>query len=446
MAFALNGRWEEAESLLDVVEKAVGSELRSDEVLVFSYLVASQRQDRAWLDKIAAQAEVSAQHDLMTKVVLALLLSVKGDLRRACQLLSEAQESGERDSEVTLALTALFHQCRLQVFQGNLQQAHALCQQALERIHVLGNAVLPMATFAHSSLGRILIEWNELEKADEHLREAIRLGERSGLFTGVVSSATMMLAEVQQGMGDSSAANRIAEEAMHLAERYDPAPEVIWLKTYRARLWLTQGKIAAADVWMQDTARKELPLSLFYPVQIQDVTEARALLARRKTDEAIALLTGLTKAPQHLLTVEVLALLALARQANGDSVNALLTLEQALALGAAENRIRVFLDLGVGMAKLVARFCEAHPDNDFARKLLAAFPVQGSESLAVEALSEREIEVLRLIVAGQSNDEIAETLTLAVSTVKWYINVLYGKLHVKTRSQAIARAHELKLV
>jgi len=54
--------------------------------------------------------------------------------------------------------------------------------------------------------------------------------------------------------------------------------------------------------------------------------------------------------------------------------------------------------------------------------------------------------VLRLIVAGHSNEEIAQTLTIALSTVKWYINTLYGKLHVKTRSQAIARTHELKLL
>ena len=66
--------------------------------------------------------------------------------------------------------------------------------------------------------------------------------------------------------------------------------------------------------------------------------------------------------------------------------------------------------------------------------------------LLADPLSEREVEVLQLIVAGRSNKEIADELVLAVSTVKWYINALYGKLHVKSRSQAIARAHELDLL
>ena len=150
--------------------------------------------------------------------------------------------------------------------------------------------------------------------------------------------------------------------------------------------------------------------------------------------------------PHDLLTVEVAALLAMARQAHGDGVNALLALEQALTLAEAENRVRAFLDLGAPMAKLLARFCEAHPDHGYAQKLLSAFPAPTDSPSSIEVLSERELEVLRLIAAGHSNEEIAQALTIAISTVKWYVNTLYGKLHVKTRSQAIARAHSLKLL
>jgi LuxR family maltose regulon positive regulatory protein len=148
-----------------------------------------------------------------------------------------------------------------------------------------------------------------------------------------------------------------------------------------------------------------------------------------------------------LLTIDALTLLAVCRQTRGDSVNAMIALGQALAVAEPENRVHAFLDLGVPMAKLLARFCEDHPDHGFARKLLAAFPTQDNPRTAVElALSDRELEVLRLIAAGKSNEEIARTLTLALSTVKWYVNVLYSKLQVKTRSQAIARTHELKLL
>jgi LuxR family maltose regulon positive regulatory protein len=147
-----------------------------------------------------------------------------------------------------------------------------------------------------------------------------------------------------------------------------------------------------------------------------------------------------------LLNVEALGTLALARQAQGDSVHSMLTLEQALTLAEAENRVRAFLDLGYPLAKLLARFCETHPQHEYAHTLLAVFPTYSESAPPIEPLSEREVEVLRLIVAGYSNEEIANTLTLAMSTVKWYVNTLYSKLHVKTRSQAIARVHELKLL
>jgi LuxR family transcriptional regulator, maltose regulon positive regulatory protein len=444
LAFALNGRWDEAESLLDGIERGSHADVPPEELLLLSYLIGSARSDAARLEAVAAEAAANTQRDRVTRLVLALLTSLTGDLREACVLMTDAQEASEREGDYGLAMTALFHRCRLNVYAGDFQQANALCREALRRIEQIGSAALPMATFAHSALGRILIEWNELDEAERHLREAIRLAELSGFVTGTVSSGTVMLAEVMQARGDADGAARIADEALALAHRYDPPPEVLWLMTYRARLWLNQGNVAAAGDWMREMQTQALPASLFYPHRIRRVTQARVLLAQRKLEEAVSHFTALAAEPPDLLSVEALAGLALVRQAHGDSVHAGLTLEQALALGEPQNRVRVFLDYGAPMAKLLARFCEIHPDSEFARRLLALFDRE-PDSTQVEALGERELEVLRLIVAGKSNDEIAAALFLTVSTVKWYINVLYSKLRVKSRSQAIARAHELRL-
>jgi ATP/maltotriose-dependent transcriptional regulator MalT len=258
-----------------------------------------------------------------------------------------------------------------------------------------------------------------------HVSQALRLSELSGFVTGMLSSATIMLAELKQGQGDSEGATRAAERAIAYAERNDPPSEVLWLKIYQARLWLTQGNTSAASA-MYAAQNQALPLSMFYPTTIQKITQARLLLAQRKIDDSIAILTKLTTEPHNLFTVETLCLLALARQAQGDSVHALLTLEQALPLAEAENRVKVFFDLGIQMAKLLARFCEVHPEQRYAQKLLTSFPGSPNMAQTIEPLSDREFEILRLIV-------------------KWYVNALYSKLHVKTRSQAIARAHELKL-
>jgi LuxR family maltose regulon positive regulatory protein len=447
LAFALSGRWNEAETLLNKIQQQdIAS--RPDDVLLLAYLVASYRHDAARLARIAEEAELAlrTQPDPTTKLVLALITSLSGNLRDACQLLAEAQEGSERQGEISQAFTALFHQCRFRVFLGDLQAAHTLSRNALLRINGLGSPAQPMAIFAHVSLGRIFIEWNDLDNAAHHLAQAIRLAELTGFVTGILSSATMMQAEVKQAQGESEGAIQAAEAAIVYAERYDPPAEVAWLKTYQARIWLTQGNVAAAVDWMRSMQDQQYPPSMFYPHTIQEVTQARTLLAQRKTETAIAILTRLTAAPPDLLTVEALALLALARQSQGDSVHAILALEQALSLAQAENRIRTFFDLGSPMVKLLTRFCEAYPEHEYTHQLLNTLPTGPQTTPLIDPLSERELEVLRLIVAGHSNDEIAQILTLALSTVKWYINTLYSKLHVKTRSQAIARTHELKLL
>ena len=222
---------------------------------------------------------------------------------------------------------------------------------------------------------------------------------------------------------------------------------VLWLQINQVRLWLIQGNIKLAADWWRSIQLDALPDSIFYPANVFLVTHARLLLAQRQFDRAIALLTQYLTGTADLFTVEALAILALARQATGDSTNALLTLQQALSLAEVENRIRVFLDLGTPLAHLLLRFCEINPAHLYAKKLLTMVKVQPTQAQQVlsERLSDRELEVLQLIVAGYSNDEIAQKLIIAVSTVKWYVNTLFSKLQVKTRAQAIAQTRTLKL-
>ncbi len=442
LAFALNGRWDEAEAILKGMEQRPPLPA---EGLWVAYLVANYRHDHARLGQIEAEAHAMPPNRL-NMMVLGLVASTKGEFGAACKLMTEAQNTSTREGDPVLALTAWFHRCRLLVFLGHLREAYETSQEALQRFQQLGNAVLPLAAFAHVSLGRIFIEWNELDRAAHHLAEAIRVAETSGLMTGMLSSATMMVAEVRQARGDVMGAAQAADKALVLAERYDPPAEVGWLKVYQVRLWLNQGNSSAAADWLRQRGGQTNPESLFYPPNIISVTRARILLVQRHLDDAVTTLTRVLGAERDLLTVEAYCLLAIARHQQGDHVHAALALEQALRLAEGEKRIRAFLDLGAVIGALLTRYCEAHPADRFAHHLLSLFPNAGEAPSLAENLSERELEVLRLIAAGLSNDEIAAKLTIALSTVKWYINSLYGKLHVKTRAQAIARAHSLNLI
>jgi LuxR family maltose regulon positive regulatory protein len=160
--------------------------------------------------------------------------------------------------------------------------------------------------------------------------------------------------------------------------------------------------------------------------------------------------------------IEILMLQAVSLHASGEVNQAIERLERSLALAEPEGYIRLFVDEGVPMAHLLGQMrlqpgdqpgstryrehllAELHREEHASHAPVA---VSGSSmNLLVEPLSERELEVLRLIVAGCSNREIADRLVIAVSTVKWYVNAIYGKLQVESRTKAIARARELNIV
>jgi LuxR family maltose regulon positive regulatory protein len=155
--------------------------------------------------------------------------------------------------------------------------------------------------------------------------------------------------------------------------------------------------------------------------------------------------------------IEILALQALAHEAQGDIPSAITPLQRALVLAEPEGYVRIFVDEGQPMARLLYEALSLGIAPDYARRLLAAFPVADPEQAAplgtqalksdlIEPLSERELEVLQLIAEGLTNPEIASRLFLALNTVKGHSRNIYGKLNVHSRTQAISRAQALGLL
>ena len=154
--------------------------------------------------------------------------------------------------------------------------------------------------------------------------------------------------------------------------------------------------------------------------------------------------------------IEILVLQAIAYHAQGDLPAALLPLQHALALAEPEGYVRMFLDEGSSMMQLLREASAREIMPDYTHKLLAAFEAEKRKSEdkpdlspvqpLIEPLSQRELEVLQLIAQGLSNHEISERLFLALSTVKGHIRIIFGKLQVQRRTEAVARARELGLL
>ena len=149
--------------------------------------------------------------------------------------------------------------------------------------------------------------------------------------------------------------------------------------------------------------------------------------------------------------IRALALQALVLESRDERDLALSSLQKALSFGEPEGYVRSFVDEGEPMARLLRHALSRSIAPNYVARLLAAFaredgPIYPKAPSLAEPLSTRELDVLRLVVAGLSNPEIAEELVIAVSTVKSHINHIFGKLGVKSRTQAVAKARELQLL
>jgi LuxR family maltose regulon positive regulatory protein len=195
-----------------------------------------------------------------------------------------------------------------------------------------------------------------------------------------------------------------------------------------------------------------------YLHEMEYIVLARILVAQGRLDEATPLLQRLLEAAEargHTSRViEILMLQAIVFHVGGEPDQAMTSLERALNLAKPGGFIRIFVDEGPSMARLLYEALSRGIAPDYVRRLLAAFtidePVQAGpkksptdQSELVEPLSERELEILQRIAEGFTNREIADRLCLSLNTVKVHTRNIYGKLGVNNRTQAVARARAL---
>jgi LuxR family maltose regulon positive regulatory protein len=310
-------------------------------------------------------------------------------------------------------------------------------------------------------------EQNDLRAAAEDLLRSKELGEHTGLPQNRYRRRVAM-ARIEEAQGDLDG----ALDLLHQAERLymtDFSPNVRPIAAARIRIWLAQGRLGEALDWARERGLSAHD-DLSYLREFEHITLARVLLARYQSDradrsmpEAMGLLQRLLKAAQEggrtRSIIEILVLQALGHAAQGDIAAALAPLRQALKLAEPEGYVRTFVDEGPLMAQLLREASARGIMPGYTGKLLAAFeaaqPRSGGESPhpaaraaqpLIEPLSQRELEVLRLLKTELSGPEIARELVIALSTLRTHTKGIYSKLNVNSRRAAVKRATELELI
>ena len=397
---------------------------------------------------------------------LGMAATLQGDLSTAESAFEEVTALSEASGSPMMAVLAQSNLAGLQILQGRLRAASNSYRQALARATEHFGPGSPTTGKALLGLGLIAREWNDLDRAQMYYQEAIRKMEQAveiGLPVAYLSLA-MLAANRKDWPG--------AWAHLEQARRFSKQSTLTSLddrltEETEARLWIMQGETSLAADW----ARKK---GYYEPVFLEALTDqtrsqlllvnqgayltvARLFLADRAPVRALAILDPLCELfegkSQLRRVIEILALQALAAFMQGRKEHAFHLLDRSLGLAEADGYVRTYLDEGETMAQLLYEAAKAGIRPVYIGKLLGAFSLEaetsanaGSTGEKVEPLSEREIEVLRLVADGLSNQEIAAHLHISLSTVKSHASHIFGKLYVNSRTQAVAAARRMGII
>ncbi len=376
-----------------------------------------------------------------------------GDLEAAHRGYSVAVRGLERAGNISDVLGCSITLGDLRVTQGRLGDAEATYQAALDlaaRHEVAG----PLRGTADMVVGlsQIAFERGDLAAAAAHLERVDALGEGLGLpqlpYRWRVAQARLREAE-----GDLTGALALLEEAERVYVG-DFSPNVRPVAAQRARVLLALGRVDEALDWAH---RQHLAPDddLAYVREYEHVTLARILMHQAPGEAlrtAVRLLDRLQVAAEEGgrtgSLIEILVLQSLAHGEH-DVPEALSSLERAIRLAEPEDHVRVFVGEGARMALLLDVLERRDPSWPHPQRLRAAFaagPRDRPEQSLLDPLSERELDVLRLLATDLDGPDIARHLFISLNTVRTHTKNIYAKLGVNSRRAAVTRAGELGLL
>jgi LuxR family maltose regulon positive regulatory protein len=385
-----------------------------------------------------------------------------GDVSNALESFTQAVASLHAAGSVVDGLSGTVVLGDLWLLAGRPGKARRLCAKALAVAEAYGAPVRRATAELHVALSEMDVEVRDLESAEHHLVTAAALADlpvTESRFRWFVARGLLARAG-----GDAEAAIQVLNRAEQL---YRPGffPDVRPIASIKARIWIEQGRLSEAADWagergvsVTDEAR--------YLSEFDHLTLVRLLLAQHRVRpdsdiiaEAALLLDRLFEAAEASgragSVLEIRLLQALVREAQGRRPQALESLAQAFAdAPEPEGYARIFLDEGPPMVSLLRDAERVGGGDHVARVLRLVVPAEAQTSgsrpgiapSAIDSLSERELDVLRLLDSELTGPEIARELFVSHNTVRTHTKHIYTKLDVTNRRAAVLRAREQGLI
>ncbi len=442
------------------------------EIAVWRAGLALVRGDVAATAVFARRAlDLAPEDDHLVRGSAAALLGLAswagGDLETAHRTYAEGMASLQRAGYFSDVLGSSIALADIRIVQGRLHEAMRTYELALRFAAEQGEPVLRGTADMYVGMSELRREWNDLTAAMQLVLKSKELGELAGKPQNPYRWC-VALARIREAEGDLDGAVDLLQEAERLYVG-DFFPNVRPVPAVKAEVWVAQGRVGDALGWAREQGLS-VEDDLSYLREFEHITLARVLLARSTSDradgsirDAMALLERLLKAAEDGermgSAIEILVVQARGHQVQGDIAAALIPLQRALTLAEPERYLRMFVDEGPPMAQLLREAAARGIVPDYVGTLLAAFeaekrgsagesplPTTPASQLLIDPLSQRELEVLRLLRTELSGPEIASELVVALSTVRTHTKRIYAKLDVDSRRAAVKRAAELDLI
>ncbi|HEX2910018.1 MAG TPA: LuxR C-terminal-related transcriptional regulator [Chloroflexia bacterium] len=433
-----------------------------------SYFAHTQGNYRAAIDYAEQALALLPESDLANRGnannALGWACLMNGEAARSQKAFSEGRAQCHRSGNLLGEQSCSYGLGDALEMQGRFREAKPLYEEAL--------ALLPdkpeFLAMIEIRLGQLYMEWNQLEKSSRYLAHLESLDEQ-GVDLTSLPGGYMFMAEMWWLRGDYSRAFEKLKKAQELARRANFSFQVDQIAAYEGWLWLNLGDTLQMNQWREEyfpnlEALVQKPPT--YQEEAKYLTLCAILLIQKQVDKALQLLHLLeevaTRQGRTINLLQILTLTAITQQAAGNTVKALATLDKVLAASEPEGYRRLFLNRGAPMRELLqialtrlprystyirSLLNDVYPDQILQKeKEVVPTSTAALQELPGELLTERELEVLRLLNSGASNQKIAETLVVAVSTVKKHLTRIFDKLEVTSRTEALARARKLGLL
>ena len=476
-AFSDVGELEPSEAYLQNAEQALADRMDQEEFKSIPGTIALIRAGNAQIDGDLAEtvryAELSVQlapeNDSLTRAQAAITLGftrwATGNVEASLQAMQTWVEDMQKLGNQMYVLASAFVVADMQVILGRLGDAEKTLRQTIQRAEAFGQEAEAVTAHQHLGLAMLAHERGDDIVAAQRLQTASDLGQRSTLIDWT-HRWNLAQARLKESDGEFDSALQCLDDAQRGYVK-NPIPIMQPIAAHKARVHLRQGRLDKAQAWVRER-RLSVRDEASYLGEYEHLTLARTRLAERSFEGVNNLLERLLALAETQKrtgsVIEILLTQALVFQAQGDQPQALVALERGLTLTEPEGYIRIFVDEGEAMRLLISDFRIAieesarygvHPLFGYVDKLLTAFPhpaatapkskIVNPKSEIVESLSEREMEVLKLLRSELSGPEIAERLIVSLNTLRTHTKNIFNKLGANNRRAAVRRAEELDL-